>query len=856
MTVTLSALDSGGSTLTSTTLGPATPTTQWVRYSLTIANLPASTTKVKVRVQGDHTEDAVTTLVFADFTLRVGQMSSQLILNGDFESGGGSLTSWTTVSGSWSAVTTAGYNGNSVATNDSTGTNELRQDVTMPAGFEYGTAVVAWAQRDADTADSDTGQVILEARNGGGSVVASASSTALEATPLGFFVPRQLELDNLPADTATIRVRVIAVANTIADVMFDAFELRVHKHLDPDQRLDGDMRAPTHQARPLDRGDWVEAFPTVPMPDYGMYTHGNLVSSAFRGRLGIEPPLNAPSGARVGKFTGFYDSEAGKFVFGPVTELQSTDVGLVSGDKNLYGNFSATESFSVLAIFRNRLTAVAACGLVGRIEANVDNVGWSLELTSSGFVQARLEGSTATATATRGTAVKDGHPWMAWLIYDHVAQQLHCVDPSGTTTVSTASIGEFKSTAPAPFTIGRSEESQTCLDGQIDVHLWRQAITTSQAASIWDHGESPTEAVTASARTGTVVMPVDFDSDGEVLASFHQTQLPIGRENGTSSSIGVAMNIAMTSLITASNFRDTTAWPRDGGATVTVDRQAPLGFLDGMSITGTNAAGVRSANFTLSATVTVKVVFWARTTGSIHDARLELRNSSGVVKGTLDFTVGPDWVRYDHTFTTWDASTASGQIKFYGSVTGSSNQVEIAGPVYVSQSTFVPMSVPYGGAVAASELAFSASALTHFNSEGEIYVQTHGKENAPGVQRDIVIVDNGSNNNDARTVRYNSSSNAQLIHNDGTATGNTATASGTGWDIPRTIRGRWNRAGLIEAAATFSAINRDGVSTTGRSAIWTPSTTGPARVRLLASNLLIPRFVLSAREINLSQLLP
>lgn len=845
-TVTLSALDASGTTLTSSTFGPSTPAdTAWNKQQLQIAQLPADTAKLKVRVQADPAEDAITTLIFTDFVLRVGHIPTpELLLNGNFQSGGGSLTSWTTVSGTWSAVTTAGYDGNVVATNNATGTGELRQDVALPTGFYHSTAVVTWAQSDADTVDGDTGQVIVEARDGSG-VLISATSTATESVG---WTARQLVLENIPEATTTLRVRLLYSANTTADVHFDAVSLILHKNLDPKQQLVGEFRTPKPQARPLDRGDWVEAFPTVPMPDYGMYTHGKLISSAFRGRLGIEPALTAPSGARVGKFVGFYNAED-ESVSGPVAELQATDQGLISVEKNLYGNFSSAESFSVLCIFRNRLSTAASCGLAGRI----GGTGWALELSTSGFVQARLEGDDATATATRGTAVKDGHPWMAWLIYDAVAEELHCVDPSGTTTVSTVGIGEIKTSDPTPFRIGKAEAGDTCLDGQIDVCLWRQAITTSQAASIWDHGESPTAAITASTRTGTVVLPIGQDDDGVLLASFHQTQLPIGKHEGTNADFGVAMNIGMTSLVTTSDFRNTTAWPRDGGATVAVDRQAPLGFLDGMSITGTNAAGVRSADFALSATTTVKVTWWARTTGAIHNGRLELQNSSGVVKGTNDFILGPDWQRYDTTFSGWDASTANGRIKFYGSDTGSSQQVEIAGPIYVSQSTFVPISVPYGGPVDPALLEFSASTMTMFNSEGEIYVEAFGHESAPGVQRDIVSVNNGGDNNDARTIRYNSASNAQLVHFDGTGTSNTATASGTSWTTPRPYRGRWNRAGMIETAATFSAINRSGVSTTGRAAVWAQSAVTPVRAQLLASNLLIPRFILFAGEVTLDQ---
>lgn len=854
-TVTLSALDAASTVLTSVTFGPTSPTTAWVKQTLQIGALPANTAKIRVRVQGDHAEDAITTVLFADFTLRVCHIpGTELILNGDFETGGGSLTSWTTVSGTWAAVTTAGYNGNVVAAQQSAGTNELRQDVTLPAGFAFGAAIVTWAQLSDGT--GDTGQVIVEARNGSAVVVASVSSTAAAITPLQRWAAGQLVLENLPIDTATIRVRLIAVADTVSDVLFDGVSLQVHKELDPDQRQTLDFRTPVAQRRPLDRGDWVEAFPTVPMPDYGMYTHANFVGGAMRGRLGIEPALNAVDGARTGKFTGLYkpvDGTEGASFTGLVAELQSTDAGLVSVDKKLYGNFSSADSFSVLAIFRNRLTTTGTCGLVGRFEAGVDDVGWSLELNSSGFVQARIEGLAGVATAARGTAVKDGHPWMAWLIYDAVADQLHCVDPSGVTTVSTASVGEFKTIADTPFTIGKSELSQPCLDGQIDVHLWRQAITTSQAQSIWTHGNSPAAGLLANGRTGTLVLPVTQDDDGEVLASYHQTQVPIGRTEGSSGTMGVAQNIAMTSLVTSSNFRDLTAWPRDGGATVTVDRQAPLGFLDGMSITGTNAAGVRSADFAMTATVTATVTWWARTTGAVHNGRLELQNSSGVVKGTNNFTVGPDWQRYDHTFSTWDASTANGRIKFYGSDTGSSQQVEIAGPIFVVQSMITTVAVPHGGAVAATAMTYSTALTAQFNHEGEVYLEAQGKQSAPGVQRDIVEIGNGVDNNDKRILRYNSSSNAQLVHHDGAGVSNTATATGTQWNNFHIYRGRWNRAGMIEAAATFSGISRDGTLTVGRAVTWTASSTAPAQILLPASDLLIYRIEFFAREVNKSQ---
>jgi hypothetical protein len=854
-TLTLSALDSGGTTLSSTTAGPTNPSdVAWNKVVLTLSPLPAGTVQLRVRMQADHAEDTITTIGFADACLRCGQQTGQQLTNGNFQLG--TLGSWTTVSGTWSAVTTSGYDGNVVAQSTATGTAELSQTIALPTGYEFGTAALTYAIMSPDGIDTDTGQVVLEALNGASAVVATISSATVE-TAAGVWTAGELFLEDLPASTTQIRVRLIAVTSSSNDMAFDAVSLRMHKQLDPDQRVDLDFRTPRAQARPRDRGDWYESNPEIPFPDYGMFTHGQFIGSRLIGQLGIEPTMSADSGARQGKFVGLYDAESDSFT-GPVAELRATDLGIIAkSDTKLYGNFGSDESFSVLCIFRSRRTTAAAHGLCGRIVSG--GVGWSLEIDSSGFVQARLEGSDATVTASRGAATFTGAPWMAWLIYDHITEQLFCIDPSGMSISSTVGMGEIKSTTPTPFMIGKAEASDNCLDGQIDVHIWRQAVSASAAQAFWTHGLAPTGVtMTASARTGNVVVPVESDSDGELLAVYAPSQLPYGRPSGTSSSRGLAQPVAATNLAPHHDFANTTLWPREGSPTVTVDKQAPMGFLDAMSITGNNTAGVRSQDFALSATANVHVVFYMRAPSDFtHDMRFQLLNSSGVVKATLDLPAGPDWFRVEGNIGTWDASTANGRIKFFASADGTSRNVEIAGPVFVTQAaTDNVLALPYGGAVGASTYTFTTTLPEQYNHEGEIYMDCDGREDSFVAARDVVIVDNGVNNNDNRILRITSSNQAQLGHSDGSAANTNATSGTLNWGIPRDVRGRWTRAFLRDGANMTSAIHSNGTSTAGRTTAWTPSATPLTRTRLTDSGLLISRIVLFVREVGIGQQIP
>jgi len=858
LTVTIEALDEDDAVLGSSSFGPqvASSTVTWTRQVCTYANLPAGTVTLKVRVIFESSDEPSTCeMGFTAPKLRLGQMTAQAVTNGLFSS---SLTGWTTATGTWTQVTTNPVDNDGYAVaSGSASPNELFQDVTIPAGYEYSDVLVTWMQGN-DTADTlDVGWIELQARTGGGTVLASAAAAQEGYSSTTNWVYRELVLESVPPDATVIRVRLLAdhLAAGTASSKFDDIFVRFHKRLDPDGRVDFDFRTPVVQRLPRGPGEWYEAFPTVPMPDYGMYD-GN----SPHGYLTIEPTLSSTNGFLQGKFVGPYDPETGIAPW-PCWDLHSTDAGIVgSDDRRFYGNFKITEPFTCVIVFRRRISTAATCGLVGR-RGGTSDTGWWLELTSAGFVRATMSGVDGVASATRGTLVGDGAPWFAAISYDPLTSTLTVADPSGTSSTSTVGIGQIQNEDLVPFSIGKVVAGQDCLDGQVArVWIWRQALSGAQLSSLWTHGTVPAGLTMASStRTGSAVVKVGSDNDGDLFASWHQSQFAFA--NLADQGFGAANPLVFTNLAPACDLRNTTNWIRDAGPTYVPDQPGPLGFRDALqwAATATSGLGVRHSDVALSATTNVQVVWFARTAGSPHDATVILQNSSGVLKGTHDYTVGATWQRFEHTFTTWDASTANGRVKFFASNDATSRTIQLAGPIVVRQGTGlpVPLATPYSGSLADSTVTFTQTLSRQFNHEGEVYLDAYSVEASPTVSRTIVNIDNGTNTNDSRLIKNSTTAQPQFQHFDGLGGSNTASASAATWTTVNTYRGRWNRAALLDAAATFSAIavNTAGaVVTSGRAVVWTPSSTVLTRHQMPPSNMVVRRFVLFTREIiNLEQ---
>jgi len=369
---------------------------------------------------------------------------------------------------------------------------------------------------------------------------------------------------------------------------------------------------------------------------------------------------------------------------------------------------------------------------------------------------------------------------------------------------------------------------------------------------MWRHGASPV-AMTSSSRTGAVVVPSKTDAGGALLASYSGAQVPYAytADLNPGSEWGLASNIAVTNLAPVSDFANTTSWPRDGGATVTTTDLSPLGFHDAARIVGNNGAGIRTSAITLGGGASVTVA-WAAKATVTGTARLRLINSSGVSKGDHDYVVTTEWQVFYHTFTGWDASTATGHIYFYPSNTGVTSTMVLGGPVLVVQSAIQHVVLPYNSAITDSTITLPTTLPERFNHEGEVYVDGVSRNASPGVLRDIVIVDNGANNNDARHLRGSSSNIPQFLHYDSAAAVNTITPiSPLTWSLPWTLRGRWNRASVIESGGAFSVLRVNTSLSIGRASTWTASATALNRTRLMPANAYLYRVVLMAREPNL-----
>jgi hypothetical protein len=849
-TVTLTAHDEDDNVLNTASVGPNAGSSVWNIHS-TGMTIPVDTKYLKVRIQLEAVEEDFPEpdVTVADLKLSVGQFTGNNISNGDFP--GGSLTGWTTATGNFTTENKGinAYEGSYVARGGTSATNEIyTETAAITAGYTVNTtAVLDWAQ-DNDTSDTgDKGQVILEARDSGGAVLASVSTTAEQLTPTDVWYRRQLTLDP-PIGTDHFRVRLIATRTAgsgTCNACFDDLHLVYHKHLEMDARDDADFREPNEQKLPRDRTEWPEAFPTVAIPDYGMWE-----GSETNGQIGIEPTLDATQ-LRLGKFLGCWDAERGSAIT-TAFEFHPTDTGLTTGDADFnYGNFRTEDSFTVVCFVRKRTRVEAAYGIVGRLDGHA---GWALQLSAGGQAQAFLRGDAGTASVTRSTSLSDGAPHLVAIIYNAGTNTLTVCDEFGNSSTSTAGVGDIQSTFLPPFCIGKASTSQSCLPGQIArCWIWRSALSTSDVAALWTHGQLAGDMpIGTYTSPGALCARAGTDALGELYASWGSAQVPQFTEP-LFSYFGVPLPVAVTNLVSQLDLTDTSTWIRDS-ANITEGQLSPTGFYDGLQIADANVNGLHVGVTTTNANA-VNVVWFARATAAVN-ARMTLKNGSGVNKGTHDYAVTTSWQRFTHRFTGWDFSTAAARVDFFASDSGTTHTFQIAGPILITQDMQeVPVAIPYkGGASTAASLTLTPTMPIGYNHEGSLIAAGLSLETAPAT-RDIITVDNSTNNNDKRVLVTS----GRFQHYDGSGSANNSDATPGGWSDPFAISARWNRAGLLDDATTKYAgvFFSSSTPTYGRTSSWSASTTVAInRITLHGSNLVIFWILLTSRETRIVNGIP
>lgn len=870
VTVNMQVLDASGTVLQTATFGPTVPSlTSWTKEQIIITALPedADSIRVKVSLIGEE-EFPVPDTAVANFCLRVGQFTSQLLTNQSFES---SLTGWTQAVGSWSAVSgSVGVDGANVARAGSVSAAELTQTVAIPAGYEIGsTAELRLFVRNS-VASSDTYQVILEALNAGSSVVSSISTSA--AAPGTGWIERIVTLDMpVGADATQIKVRLLGArvdASTL-DIDFDALELRVHKHLDPDFSQVADFENYPQVILPQTREDWWLAYgldtSAAPIPDYALYPGITVDQFTAPGNLGIEIPLVAdatevftpsvlhlPRGREEDPATDAYHLQRSN---ASVAGLQARNY------DDLYMNWKSTESFTVFIAFKVAEEAfVTDCGLIGRL----GTTGWSLELDSSGRVNGRLVGTTGTLTQVRSQNLADGSLNYAALVVDQVANEMRVYDSTGVSTTSLSSIGSWQCDQLVKFMVGRSSATQDCLPGQVArVYAWRRPLSTAQIQGLWRVGASPSQngnfSVTSYSRTGTVYVPVGEDTDGNVrMARFHQQQIPVAYG---SDGWGLAAVRGTTNLAPTQDFRKG-SWVAGAGITKNFSADPDVEGLPNRAVlfNGTNASTnfLSLRNIPLSATSTVRLVWFARSLAGSTSARVQLLDDSDVLKSTFDYTISSVWKRYETVLTGWTASTANGRLRFFASSTVTSGSIELSAPIFISQGAFTPEFLPPGGTTVSDHTCrLTPTIPLQMNHEGELRVEGVHRDASIGANLTLAEVNNATNDKNRHRVYCDGVNQPSVDHYDATSTGtllDSTKVSAITWSNPWTISGVWNRTSMLynddgstDYLGTVLASGATAFSTTVSS--WTVSTTALSRVQIGAFGGVVRRVVITAREI-------
>lgn len=842
-TLTIIAQDISGSHLGSDATSTVTPsTTTWTRHELSYTALPTGTTQIKI--------DAVLApgAEMTNIRVRVGQLSSQIVLNNDFEAG--ALTSWTQFSGSWAVSSTTPYAGGWCA--KSTATGSLRQAPALPSGYEYGTVVVSCARGEVDgtTTTHDSGTLTVLALDAGSATLTSVTtgSETIGSGNAKAWAPRLLTLA-LPAGTAFIGVQFDSGAHTANAwcAAIDDVTVRIYKHLDPDASIDLRLDTPVTQAMPSDRAQWIIPYPLVQVPDV-MFDF-----TSARPTLG---GVDMAAGADVilgGKFVGSWNGVSSSTVSCAEFTSAAASEDINSMSNTTFANFDGSTSFTVSATVRfdGESNIGAARGICGRM----DVTGWSLEIGTDGKARAHLEGA-GSQTVSGGIVLTDGAPHRVTMVYNAGTSTVHIIDEDGTDrSASTASVGNF-SQAGIAFRIGRRGTSQTAMRGQIArLYMWTStAMAAADIGSTWTLGKDPSgTAISTYTRTGAWALAAHPDTDGVLIARHSTTQVGLAYDTAMASDgtgWGLASQASITNLVPTIDMENTTYWKQGAGAQVTIRQQGPEGYYNAAKIHhtggGVSTDYLELQGSTLGAGNPTAIWYYRNPSGVNSTIKVELADSTGAVIDTFSFSAGSStlWQRKTHTFT-WTNPTATGRFRFYSTSGGTTQDILVSPIIFVAQlgaGGILPIGIPTGAnngatASAAASTTSNQSFTAQMNSEGEVYVEPLLTTAAGGGVGTFANIHNVSNSNDRRRLYTGSASNANFDHYDGA--GSSSTQSLAVADYAAAVapqRGRWCRIGTLPTTARTAEIRNGAGSASVRGATWTPSTTATSRLDIGHSN--------------------
>lgn len=801
----------GGTDQDTQTYGPSSPTTSWVRQTLSIASASALTTQLSVRGVQDAVDppepDSALSAVVGGFQLRCGQITDQLLSNPTFASG---LTGWTTSQGAWSALSTTPFIGAEyIGGSGSNATQELYQEVSVTAGYNSGYAVVSCLVRHPGPSLNTTAHLTVEARDSGGTILATGTASV---NPLDVGNLRLEAFCIIPETATVVRGYLKSTRNsgTSNATEFDDVDLRLHKYLDPSTSLTLDFQ-PSVQDMPTRRQDWQRLYPDVPVPA--------AVFDGLRGGLGTEPDVDVQAGAYRGAKLPLLTSDGAVTV--SAYEFKRSSGGAVRVRSQDFGNFSTAQSFTVRVVASVMETG-STCGLIGHTDGTT---GWKLELTSGGDLKATLLGSTATKTVTSTVGVGvSGTRWYG-MSYDADTSTLRVHVDNGSDSVSTSGMGEIACYGVNMY-LGGTEDATDTFTGLARYEIWNEYVTQADQASMWAYGD-PGFSGSFTSRgpvSGAVACVVGEDDEGVVVGWFGSLQIPhVWSVTNQRYGLGCASareNLADWDLTSAAIRVDTTC------TEVAQADQGPDGRLRASKLTGTSSTYMVVQVDALSATATVNVVFFARADVA-HTMSVALTTTVGAVQETIDVAVTAVWRRYNVKFTAWGGGVDDADVRFIPSNDGISRTVYVSGPWFVDQATTnnFPSLLHVSGGDATTYLEMEGLGLsTQYNHEGEIVAEVDS-ENADVTSGTIFLTTNGSNQNDERTLTV-SSSTAVFDHYTGAAATVASESGSLTWTDLQTLRCRWQQLGLLEAATAFAGIRWGAGSDYDRTATWTPGTVG------------------------------
>jgi hypothetical protein len=288
---------------------------------------------------------------------------------------------------------------------------------------------------------------------------------------------------------------------------------------------------------------------------------------------------------------------------------------------------------------------------------------------------------------------------------------------------------------------------------------------------------------------------------------------------------------------------------------------APNGRWEAISIGG-DASASRQLTVSLSNAdpLNLSCMLKCSVASTIYVVALE-GDGSTPASDPIEFAVTTKWKRFDALNIPLYGGSVPEMIAWYAP--GSGETLYLGGPVWVDQDTInhaPPVGIPVtaGGDPASYITAEALSLDPHYHYEGEIVAEvvTYNQSVEPGTFGRLV------SNADDHHKLYAASGEVRFSHRDGSgAEVISEVADIEDWTTTQTVRGRWNRLGLLDAASAFAGVVTGSGQDFDRAATWTPDSAGYDAVQIGhdngASQLngLVVRVTVRAREAILPDVL-